>query len=55
MDIKNPYLHDYCEKCKNHYLLDGDELRCRAISLGMSNVMCVQVKECDKFKKKLEK
>lgn len=52
MDIKEPLFNDYCEKCKHHYLLDGDEDRCRAISLGMSNVMCAQVKECNKFKEK---
>ena len=45
-------MNNYCEKCKNHYLLDGDESRCRAISLGMSSAMCVQVKECHKFKEK---
>ena len=53
--IKDPYMNNYCEKCKNHYLLDFDESRCRAISLGMSNAMCVQVKECHKFKDKMEK
>ena len=52
MDIKEPYMNNYCDKCKNHYLLDGDESRCRAISLGMSSAMCVQVKECQKFKEK---
>ena len=52
MNIKEPYMNNYCDKCKNHYLLDGDESRCRAISLGMSSAMCVQVKECQKFKEK---
>ena len=52
LDIKEPYMNNYCDKCKNHYLLDGDESRCRAISLGMSSAMCVQVKECQKFKEK---
>ena len=52
LDIKEPYMNNYCDKCKNHYLLDGDESRCRAISLGMSSAMCVQVKECHKFKEK---
>ena len=55
MDIKEPYMNNYCDKCKNHYLLDGDESRCRVISLGMSSAMCVQVKECHKFKDKMEK
>lgn len=55
LDIKEPYMNNYCDKCKNHYLLDGDESRCRAISLGMSSAMCVQVKECHKFKDKMEK
>ena len=49
MNIKEPYLNKYCEKCSFHYLLDGDESRCKAIKLGMSDVMCVQVKECCKF------
>ena len=40
-------MNNYCDKCKNHYLLDGDESRCRVISLGMSSAKCVQVKECD--------
>ena len=52
MNIKEPYMNNYCDKCKNHYLLDGDESRCRAISLGMSSAMCIQVKECHKFKEK---
>lgn len=55
MDIKEPYMNNYCDKCKNHYLLDGDESRCRAILIGMSSAMCVQVKECHKFKEKTEK
>ena len=46
------FIDNYCGKCKNHYLLDGDESRCRAISLGISSAMCVQVKECHKFKEK---
>ena len=52
MDIKEPYMNNYCDKCRNHYLLDGNESRYRAISLGMSSAMCVQVKECQKFKEK---
>ena len=48
--IKEPYFNDYCEKCTNHYLLDGDEDRCRAIRLGMSSAMCAQVKECKVFR-----
>ena len=59
--IKRPYLNDYCEKCKHHYLLDGDESRCRRIKLGgtsgmVSNIMCVQVVECPYFaeRKKVE-
>ena len=47
--------HLYCDKCKDHYLLDGDESRCRVISLGMSSAKCVQVKECHKFNEKMEK
>lgn len=49
INIKEPYFNDYCEKCIYHYLLGGDEPRCKAIKLGMSDVMCVQVKECYKF------
>lgn len=54
--IKRPYLNDYCEKCKHHYLLDGDESRCRKIKQGMSDIMCVQVVECPYFaeRKKVE-
>ena len=52
LNIKEPYMNNFCDKCKNHYLLDGDESRCIAISLGMSSAMCVQVKECQKFKEK---
>lgn len=54
-NIKDPYINDYCDKCIFHYLLDGDESRCRVITLGMSDVMCVQVRECYKFKERMEK
>lgn len=47
--IKRPYLNDYCEKCKHHYMLDGDEARCRRIKQGMSDMMCVQVVSCPYF------
>lgn len=50
--IQNQYMNNYCEKCKSHYLLDGDESRCESIWLGMSNAMCAQVIECKKFKEK---
>lgn len=54
-NIKDPYVNDYCDKCIFHYLLDGDESRCRVITLGMSDVMCAQVRECYKFKERMEK
>jgi hypothetical protein len=56
MMIKRPYMNDYCEKCKHHYLLDGDESRCRRIKQEMSDMMCVQVVECPYFteRKKVE-
>lgn len=52
--IKRPYLNDYCEKCKHHYLLDGDESRCRKIRLGglggmIQHAMCAQVVKCDEY------
>ena len=50
--LKRPYLNDFCEKCKNHYLISSDESRCRKIKLGQSDVMCVQVVSCDYFKNK---
>ena len=49
--IITPYLKGKCEECIYHYLLDGDESRCVAFKIGMSDVMCVQVKECGKYKK----
>lgn len=51
-EIKDPYMNGECHKCTNHYLLDCDESRCRAIKLGMSDVMCVQVRECNAFRPK---
>ena len=50
--IERPFLNDYCENCINHYLLDGDEARCRKIKIGQSDVMCVQVMRCDCYKEK---
>ena len=50
--IERPFLNDYCENCINHYLLDGDESRCRKIKIGQSDVMCVQVVRCDCYKEK---
>lgn len=50
--IERPYLNDFCEKCKNHYLITSDESRCRRIKLGQSDVMCVQVVSCDYFDNK---
>ena len=50
--IERPFLNDYCENCINHYLLDGDEARCRKIKIGQSDVMCVQVVRCDCYKEK---
>lgn len=55
MKVEYPYMNDYCEKCKNHYFISEDEARCKVISLGMSDVMCAQVKECQKFEEKMEK
>ena len=54
-EIKDPYVNGECHKCTNHYLLDCDESRCRAIKLGMSDVMCVQVRECNTFRAKKSK
>lgn len=51
--IERPFLNDYCENCINHYLLDGDESRCRKIKIGQSDAMCVQVVRCDCYKKKV--
>ncbi len=50
--IERPFLRDYCEKCIYHYLLDGDEARCRKIKVGKSDAMCVQVVRCGCFKEK---
>jgi len=50
--IEIPFLNDYCENCINHYLLDGDESRCRKIKIGQSDAMCVQVVCCDFYKEK---
>jgi hypothetical protein len=49
-------MNDYCEKCKHHYLLGGDESRCMKIKEGMSGMMCVQVVVCHYFaeRKKVE-
>ena len=47
--IERPYLKDFCEKCKNHYLITNDESRCRKIKLGQSDAMCVQVVKCEHF------
>lgn len=50
--IEYPYMNDYCEKCENHYLLDGDESRCNVITLLGSSAMCAQVKSCVKYKER---
>lgn len=47
--IEYPFMNGYCERCRNHYLLDGDESRCRAIFGG--SAMCAQVKSCVKYNK----
>lgn len=49
--IEYPYMNGYCEKCVNHYLLDGDESRCNVITLLGSSAMCAQVTSCVKYKK----
>lgn len=41
------FVDETCDKCIHHYLLDWDESRCRRIKIGMSDVMCVQVKVCE--------
>lgn len=43
-------MNGYCEKCKNHYLLDEDESRCNVITLLGSSAMCAQVTTCVKYK-----
>lgn len=50
--IEYPYMNGYCEKCKNHYLLDGDESRCNVINLCGSSAMCAQIKSCMKYKER---
>jgi hypothetical protein len=50
--IDHPYMNGFCDKCRNHYLLDGDESRCRSISLGMSSAMCCQISRCSKYEEK---
>lgn len=51
--IENPYINGYCKKCRKHYLLDGDESRCHDMWVGLSNAMCVQVVECNKYEKRV--
>lgn len=50
--IDHPDMNGFCDKCRNHYLLDGDESRCRSISLGMSSAMCCQISRCSKYEEK---
>lgn len=52
MSIYDIQLRAICDKCRNHYLLDGDESRCRSISLGMSSAMCCQISRCSKYEEK---
>ena len=47
--IERPYINDFCEKCKNYYLITSDESRCKKIKLGQSDAMCVQVVRCEHF------
>lgn len=49
--IEYPFMNSYCERCRNHYLLDGDESRCRAIAIFGGSAMCAQVKSCVKYNK----
>ena len=45
--IEYPYMNGYCEKCENHYLLDGDESRCNVITLrGEFCYVCSSYKLC---------
>lgn len=48
--VKKPFINDYCEKCKYHFLLDGHEDRCGTIVLGSSYAMCAQIAECSYYK-----
>lgn len=50
--IDHPDMNGFCDKCRNHYLLDGDESRCRSISLGMSSAMCCQISRCSNTKRR---
>lgn len=50
--IDHPDMNGFCDKCRNHYLLDGDESRCRSISLEMSSAMCCQISRCSKYEEK---
>ena len=50
--VEYPYMNGYCEKCENHYLLDGDESRCNVITLLGSSAMCAQVTSCVKYKER---
>jgi len=52
--IQYPYMNFYCEKCQSHYLLDGDESRCRSIPFGRYGVMCAQVRECNEYEENEE-
>ena len=52
--IEYPCMNGFCDKCKSHYLFDGDESRCRKIKLGFSDAMCVQVSECYSYQPKGE-
>lgn len=49
--IEYPFMNGYCERCRNHYLLDGDESRCRVITIFGGSAMCAQVKSCVKYNK----
>lgn len=44
-----PYRNGICENCIYHYLLGGDESRCSTTRLGMSDVMCAQIAECQSY------
>ena len=53
--IDYPHRNEFCEKCLYSYLLDGDELRCSKIKMGISTCMCVQVSKCSHFKERIKR
>lgn len=49
--VYNPLINGFCDQCNNKDMLE-DEKRCQKMRIGISNVMCSQVKECKVFSRK---